>query len=44
VLDVPVPEPPADIATRTERDQFEKKCDKSNEVSCLMLVSMTLDL
>jgi hypothetical protein len=43
VLDAPLPDPPVDTATRAERDQYEKKCDESNEVSCLMLVSMTPD-
>jgi hypothetical protein len=44
VLDAPIPDPPADNATRAEREQYEKKCDESNEVSSLMLVSMPLDL
>jgi gag-polypeptide of LTR copia-type/GAG-pre-integrase domain/Zinc knuckle len=36
VLDTPLSDPPADTAM--------KKCDESNEVSCLMLVFITLDL
>jgi gag-polypeptide of LTR copia-type/GAG-pre-integrase domain len=44
VLDAPLPDPPANTATRVERDRYEKKCDESNEVSCLMLVSMAPDL
>jgi hypothetical protein len=44
VLDAPLPDPPTDTATCAERDQYEKKCDESNEVNCLMLVSMTPDL
>jgi hypothetical protein len=44
VLDAPLPDPPANTATHAERDRYEKKCDESNEVSCLMLVSMTPDL
>jgi hypothetical protein len=44
VLDAPLPDSPTDTATRAERDRYEKKYDESNEVSCLMLVSMTPDL
>jgi gag-polypeptide of LTR copia-type len=35
---------PADTTIRDERDRYEKKCDESNEVSCLMPVSMIFDL
>jgi gag-polypeptide of LTR copia-type len=44
VLDAPLPDPHIDIATHAERDRYEKKCDESNEVSFLMLVSTTHDL
>jgi hypothetical protein len=44
VLDAPLPGPPAYTAICVERDRYEKKCDESNEVSYLILVSMTLDL
>jgi hypothetical protein len=44
VLDAPLLDPPVDTATCVEQDLYEKKCDESNEVSCIMLVSMIPDL
>ena len=44
VLDAPIPDPPADDASRAQVREYEKHRDDSNEVSCLMLVSMSPDL
>ena len=44
VLDAPLPDPPAADATRAAVREYEKMRDDSNEVTCLMLVSMTSDL
>ena len=44
ILEQPLPEPPAETATRAEKNEYDKLVDLSNEVSCLMLVSMTPDL
>ena len=44
VLDAPLPDPPAADAPRATVREYEKHKDDSNEVSCLMLVSMTADL
>ena len=44
ILETALPDAPADNAPRAEKAAYEKLKDDSNEVSCLMLVSMTPDL
>lgn len=44
VLIAPLPDPPAANASRAEKNEYDQLRDDSNEVSCLMLVSMTPDL
>ena len=44
VLDAPLPDPPAADATRAAVREYEKMRDDSNEVTCLMPVSMTSDV
>lgn len=44
VLYAPLPDPPAANASRAEKNEYDQLRDDSNEVSCLMLVSMTPDL
>ncbi|KAI3780382.1 hypothetical protein L2E82_10363 [Cichorium intybus] len=44
VLDTALPEAPADDATRAVRDAWQKHKDQSDEVACLMLATMVLEL
>ena len=44
VLDIPIPEEPADNATAALKNAYKKACDESLEVSCLMLACMEPDL
>jgi hypothetical protein len=44
VLDAPLLESHIDIVTHAERGRYEKRCNEFNEISCLMLVSISHDL
>ena len=44
VLEDPLPEEPADNASTTTKNAYQKLVDESNEISCLMLASMEPDL
>ena len=44
VLDAPIPEQPADGASRASRDKYDKHLDDTLNVSCLMLLSMSPEL
>ena len=44
VLDAPLGDPPADDAPRNAVRDYERRQSDSNEVSCLMLISMSPDL
>jgi hypothetical protein len=41
VLDAPLLESHVDTTARAERGRYEKRCNEFNEVSCLMMVSIT---
>ena len=44
VLEEPLPEEPADNATTTAKNAYQKLKDESTEISCLMLASMEPEL
>ena len=44
VLDEPLPEEPADNATRAEKNAYEKHHNDSIDVACLMLATMSFEL
>ena len=44
VLEDPLPEEPADNASTTTKNAYQKLVDESNEISCLMLACMEPDL
>ena len=44
VLEDLLPEEPADNASTTTKNAYQKLIDESNEISCLMLASMESDL
>ena len=44
VLEDPLPKEPADNASTTTKNAYQKLIDESNEINCLMLACMEPDL